>query len=203
MGFGLMPALFGEPALAIMISAGIMDLLVLMPFALLTASRGQSAQGMAAFISGVKGVGRNPLSIAIAAGLAVSLLHVPIPKPVDEFLRLLGSSAGPVALFAIGVFVYRPVPIRADPGSWALIVAKLVVHPLLMWLIASRLLGLSQGTTAVMTVVAALPAAGTAFLFVERHGGNVDRVASAILLSTALSFATITVLTAWLRYLGG
>jgi predicted permease len=203
MGFGLMPALFGEEALAIMIAAGIMDLLVLMPSALLTGSRGQSAQGMTALIEGLKGVGRNPLFLAIAAGLAVSLLHIPIPKPVDEFLRLLGSSAGPVALFAIGVFVYRPVPIRADLGSWLLIAAKLVLHPLLMWFIASALLGLPRTTAAVMTVVAALPAAGTAFLFVERNGGNVDRVASAILLSTALSFVTITVLTGWLRSLGG
>jgi malonate transporter len=202
MGFGLLPALFGKEGVAIMISAGVMDLLVLMPFALLVASRSQSTSGLAAFVTGLKGVARNPLFVAIAAGLACSLLHVPIPRPIDEFLRLLGSSAGPVALFAIGVFVYRPGPVRADIGTWGLIGVKLILHPLLMWLVTTFVIGLPPSTTAVMTVVAALPAAGTAFIFVERNGGNVDRVASAILLSTALSFVTITALVGWLRSAG-
>src|SRR5690606_31578305 len=60
MGAGLLPALFGEQALAIMIAAGIMDLLVLMPLALLVASRQQGTGGAAALRNGLKGVGRNP-----------------------------------------------------------------------------------------------------------------------------------------------
>src|SRR5690606_6061615 len=151
----------------------------------LVASRRQATHGLAALASGFRGVVRNPLFLAIVAGLVVSLLRIPIPAPVDGFLRLLGSSAGPVALFAIGVFVYRPGPVRADRGCWVLVAARLVLHPALAWFVAAVVLGLPRATTAVMTVVAALPAAGTAFLFVERNGGNVDRVASAILLSTA------------------
>ncbi len=199
MGFGLLPALFGKDGVAIMISAGVMYLLVLMPFALLVASRAQSGGGMAAFFGGLASVARNPLFIAIAAGLATSLLQLKLPRPVDEFLRLLGSSAGPVALFAIGVFVYRPGPARADTASWVLIVIKLIVHPLLMWGVTTHVFGLPPTTAGVMTVVAALPAAGTAFIFIERNGGDVDRVANAILLSTALSFVTVTALVSWLR----
>lgn len=202
MGFGLLPALFGKDGVAIMISAGVMDLLVLMPFALLVASRAQSGSGLAAFFGGLASVARNPLFIAIAAGLACSVLQLKMPKPVDEFLRLLGSSAGPVALFAIGVFVYRPGPVRADPGSWVLVAVKLILHPLLMWGMTTYVVGLPPTIAGVMTVVAALPAAGTAFIFIERNGGNVDRVANAILLSTALSFVTITALVSWLRSAG-
>lgn len=198
MGFGMLPALVGEAALAAMIAAGMMDLLVLMPLALLVAARDRvgtgGASGRTILISSLKGVARNPLTLAIAAGLAVSLLHLPLPGPIDEFLRLLGSSAGPVALFAIGVFVYRPGPVRIDAGAWLIIAAKLILHPTLVWLIAGPILSLAPTTVATMAIIGALPAAGTAFLFAERNGGNVDRVASAILLSTALSFITITVL---------
>lgn len=203
MGFGLMPALFGETALATMIAAGIMDLLVLMPLALLVASRQNASGGWGALGMGLKAVAHNPLFIAILGGLAMSLLHLKIPGPIDEFLRLLASSAGPVALFAIGVFVYRPGPVRLDVASVWLIAVKLLFHPLLMWCVGAWVLGLDHDVLAVVTVTAALPAAGTAFIFVERHGGNVDRVATAILLSTALSFVTITGLTAWLRASGG
>jgi predicted permease len=80
-----------------------------------------------------------------------------------------------------------------------LITVKLVVHPLLMWFVGAWVLRLDHDTLAVVTATAALPAAGTAFILVERNGGNVDRVASAILLSTVFSFVTITGLTAWLR----
>ncbi|WP_418320319.1 AEC family transporter [Piscinibacter sakaiensis] len=203
MGFGLMPALFGERAIATMIAAGIMDLLVLMPVALLVASRQNATGSLGALAAGLKTVARNPLFIAIVIGLALSLLQVKIPGPIDEFLRLLASSAGPVALFAIGVFVYRPGPVRADVVSWWLIAVKLLVHPLLMWVVGAWILQLDRETLAVATATAALPAAGTAFILVERNGGNVDRVASAILLSTVLSFVTITGLTAWLRAAGG
>ncbi|MFM2121402.1 MAG: hypothetical protein RL722_2870, partial [Pseudomonadota bacterium] len=134
MGFGLLPALFGEQAIGTMIAAGIMDLLVLMPVALLMASRQQAAGGLRALVQGLTAVARNPLFIAILGGVALSLLHVQIPKAVDEFLRLLGSSAGPVALFAIGVFVYRPGPVRVDLTSWWLITVKLLIHPLLIWM---------------------------------------------------------------------
>ncbi|MEY4751788.1 MAG: hypothetical protein RIQ60_4002 [Pseudomonadota bacterium] len=203
MGFGLMPALFGERAIATMIAAGIMDLLVLMPVALLVSSRQHTAGGLGAVAAGLKAVARNPLFVAILSGLTLSLLHVKIPGPIDEFLRLLASSAGPVALFAIGVFVYRPGPVRVDVASVWLITVKLLVHPLLMWSVGAWVLKLDSATLAVVTVTAALPAAGTAFILVERNGGNVDRVASAVLLSTALSFLTITGLTAWLRAGGG
>lgn len=199
MGFGLMPALFGERALAAMVAAGMMDLLLLVPISLLVASRQQASGGLDALATGLKAVARNPLFLAIVSGLAVSLLHLRIPAPVDEFLRLLGSSAGPVALFAIGVFVHRPGPVRPDGAGVGLIALKLLVHPALMWMVGAWLLRLDPPTLAVVTATAALPAAGTAFLFVERNGGNVDRVTSAILLSTVLSFVTITTLTAWLH----
>ena len=143
MGFGLMPALFGERAIATMIAAGIMDLLVLMPVALLVASRQNATGSLGALAAGLKTVARNPLFIAIVSGLALSLLQVKIPGPIDEFLRLLASSAGPVALFAIGVFVYRPGPVRADVASWSLIAVKLLVHPLLMWLVGAWILQLT------------------------------------------------------------
>lgn len=176
---------------------------MLMPVALLVASRQHATGRLGALAAGVKTVTRNPLFIAIVSGLALSLFHLRIPGPIDEFLRLLASSAGPVALFAIGVFVYRPGPVHADLSSWWLIVVKLLVHPLLMWLVGTWVLQLDRYTLAVVTATAALPAAGTAFILVERNGGNVDRVASAILLSTIFSFFTITGLTAWLRAGGG
>ncbi|MFK7966584.1 MAG: AEC family transporter [Burkholderiaceae bacterium] len=202
MGFGLIPALFGPEAIATLISAGLADLLILMPLGLLVASRQNLDQGQNTALASLLGVSRNPLIWAISAGLAASLVNLPIPTAIDEFLRLLGTAAGPVALFSIGVSLYRPQSASAHSDTWILVVTKLVFHPLVMWIVAYHLFSLERQIAAIMTVMAALPAAGTAFLFTERHGGDVDRVAGLIMITTALAFVSFTVTVALLGVKG-
>ncbi len=192
MGFGLIPALFGKEAIGLMISAGFVDLLIMMPLGLLIASRESVTPGQSAALAGLLGVSKNPLVWAILAGLAASLVSLPIPFFIDEFLRLLGTAAGPVALFSIGVSLYRPGRSSAHTDTWILVVTKLIMHPLLMWILTYQFLGFDRTVAATLTVMAALPAAGTAFLFTERHGGDVDRVAGVIMITTALAFFTFT-----------
>ncbi len=192
MGFGLIPALYGADAIGLLISAGLADLVIMMPLGLLVASRQHLNKGQNAALAGLLGVSRNPLIWAISAGLLVSLIRIPVPFAIDEFLRLLGTAAGPVALFSIGVSLYRPNRATLHTDTWVLVVTKLAFHPLLMWIVSWQILGMPREAATVMTVMAALPAAGTAFLFSERHGGDVDRIASLILITTALAFVSFT-----------
>lgn len=192
MGFGLIPALYGTEAISILISAGLADLIIMMPLGLLVASRHSHDKSQNAALAGLLGVSKNPLIGAIVAGLIVSLLHIPIPVFADEFLRLLGTAAGPVALFSIGVSLYRPGRASAHTDTWILVVTKLALHPLLMWIVTYQLLDMDRLVATVLTVMASLPAAGTAFLFTERHGGDVDRIAGIILITTAAAFFTFT-----------
>lgn len=188
MGFGLMPAIFGPEAIGLMIGAGLADMIVLMPLGLFIASRHGLSSGQNAVLAGLLGVTRNPLVWGITAGLLVLLTGLPVPDPIDEFLRLLGTAAAPVALFSIGVSLYRPGRARTQSDTWILVVTKLVMHPLLMWICTAQIFGFDIKTAAVLTSMSALPAAGTAFLFSERHGGDVDRIAGVILITTALAF---------------
>lgn len=192
MGFGMIPAILGPQAIGTMIAAGMADLLVLMSVALAVASREQASEGRRAVLAGLLSVTRNPLMWAIVGGLLMSLLDLQAPKAIDEFLRLLGTAAGPVALFSIGVSLYRPKPLKTRSDTWILVVAKLVLHPLLAWIVAVNVFGLPAETAVTIALVAALPAAGTAFLFTEKHGGDIDRVAAVIMISTALAFVTFS-----------
>ena len=194
MGVALLPALLGERAIATLMAAGIADLLVVVSVALALAAR--ASDGSGSFLQPVRdaltGVARNPLIWAIAAGMVASALSVRLPVAIDEFLRLLGTAAGPVALFAIGVSLYRPQRARIG-GETAIIVAtKLVAHPLLCLAIAVFLFGVDREAARVLMLMAALPAAGTAFLFAERHGANDERIAGIILVSTVIAFFSFT-----------
>src|SRR4051812_5439275 len=104
----------------------------------------------------------------------------------------------PCALFAIGVSLVR---INA-PLSSAIVAlpvsGKLLLHPLIAWLIMSAFnIDTFAKTVAVLT--AALPTAGWAFILAQRYDADASRVSAVILFTTALSFATVSGLVWWLQ----
>ena len=75
--------------------------------------------------------------LALVAGLAWSGSGFPLPRMLDTFTGMLSGAATPCALFALGTSLaaYR---IDADPGStFAMVGFKLIVHPVVVWLLAS------------------------------------------------------------------
>lgn len=194
MGFALIPAILGDEAIGVLIAAGMADLVLVVSLALAIATR--EGRGDDHWITAVKGalqgIGRNPLIWAILVGLVASATGLALPFAIDEFLRLLATAAGPVALFAIGLSLYRPGQMRLEPITVIIVSIKLLVHPALAWAVATWLLRLSSAETAVLVLMAALPAAGTAFLFAERQGANADRIAAIIMLSTVVAFASFS-----------
>ena len=115
-------------------------------------------------------------------------------------LAMLAGAASPVALFTIGAVLARSQMNQQEyvpPGQYVPIaLAKLVVHPLLVWCVgrAAMALGvdLSPFTLTVMVLLAALPSASNVALLVERFGSHGGRVARIILVSTALAFLSFS-----------
>ena len=70
---------------------------------------------------------------------------------------------------------------------------KLVVHPLIVWLLCTQVFGLDALTTGVATMMAAVPVGATVFVIAHQYGSFVGPVSSAILISTGLSAATLAV----------
>ena len=199
MGLPLFPTLLGPRALATMIAAGMADLTVIISAGLALASLGDQAGGgiRSALRGALRHIVRNPLIWAVLCGAVFSAYALRFPTPVEEFIRLLGQAAGPVALFTIGVSLYRP-SVRVMRGNvMTITAAKLILHPLLTGLIATSLFGLSTLETHTIVLGAALPAGGSTFLFAERQGADADRIAAVILISTALAFISFSVLCWW------
>ncbi len=196
MGIPLIPALLGRAALAPLIAAGMADLLVLTSMALALASLGNRRKGgvRAALTGASVHVLKNPLAWAVIVGAMVSAFALRLPVPMDQFARLLGEAAGPVALFTIGASLYRPGTPVGGAAVLLITTAKLVVHPFLAAVVAIFVFRLTQLEVHTLILMAALPVGGTVFLFAERQGANAERIAAAILLSTALAFATFTIL---------
>jgi len=196
MGFALLPAILGKAALAPLIAAGMADLLVLVSLALaLSALQDHHGADFGVALAGVLArVAKNPMIWSVIAGGAFSAAQLELWQPADHLTKLLGEAAVPVALFTIGVSLYRPGTRAARVDVLVIAAAKLLAHPYLAALVAVYVFHLPQLEMRTLVLAAALPVAGTVFLFAERQGANAERIAASILVSTALAFFSFTAL---------
>ena len=194
LGLPMMIALFGDAGAVPIVLALIVDLLVLLPLAilLLEAGRGDAA-GFGRLLLAFKGVAMNPIVLSIAAGVVLSASGLGmIAAPIDSFAEFIGAAAGPCALFALGASLVG-TRIASDTGEVAfLTVAKLIVHPLLVWFLMGPVFGFKPAVVAAGTLIAALPIAGNLFIFAERYQVNVARASSAILFSTLFAVVSFS-----------
>lgn len=182
MGVPLLVALLGERAAAPVILAIVADLVVV------------SSVGLAMVHAGaLSRILINPLLVSMLLGAAFSGLQWTLPVPLAEIVRLLGLAAGPCALFAIGLSLVRPdAPLRS-PILAVPVAAKLLLHPLIVWIVMSAF-GLDAFTTKVAVLTAALPSAGWVFIFAVRYEADAGRISATILLTTALAFVSLSLL---------
>lgn len=140
---------------------------------------------------------KNPLVIAIAAGFAMALMDWNLPGPVDTFTGLLGRAAGPVAMFTLGA-VLAGQPLSDGLGEAVFVaVFKLALYPALIWASMS-VFGISGDWRLAATLAGALPVAAVFFVIAERHKAMPARASTTVLVTTAISMATLTALIAWL-----
>jgi hypothetical protein len=147
------------------------------------------------------GLVKNPMIVAIVAGLAVSALDLTLPEPATRFLVLLGNAATPGALFAIGASLATKSAERLAVAGW-LTMAKLLLHPAAVALCALWIFDVAPYPAAVMIAAAALPVAGNIYILARHYGVAPQRVSAAILLSTALSILTLPAIIAWVLTFG-
>ncbi|MCK0095966.1 AEC family transporter [Yoonia sp. F2084L] len=142
------------------------------------------------------GLIKNPMIVSISLGLLVSANNVPIPGPVNEFLTLLGAAATPGALFAIGASLATKSAERVAIAGW-LSFCKLVLHPTAVAVAALYVFSIDPYAAGVMIAAAALPVAGNVYILAQHYGVAPTRVSASILLSTAASVVTVSLVIAW------
>ena len=200
-GFLALPlvfAAFGEMAAGPLAIALIVDLVILIPLsiALLEIGRG-SGKTAEILASTLRGVLLNPFILSIAGGVALSASGIGLPAPLARFTDFLGAAAGPTALFALGMTLAGR---RVEGGRAAIVTMsalKLVAHPVLLFVLLAFVFAVDPAVTAIAVVIAAMPVAGNVFVIAERYGVLVRRTSAAILVSTAIAVATVSV-TLWL-----
>jgi predicted permease len=192
LGVPMLVLLMGERAIGPVMLVLAVDLVVFgsLIVILITGSRdGRMSLGVLRTV----GVGllKNPMIVSIVLGLAWSGLNLPLPRPLNEFVSLLGAAATPGALFAIGASLASKSAERMQVAGW-LTFAKLILHPLAVAFAALVLFPVDPYSASVMIAAAALPVAGNVYILAQHYGVAPHRVSASILISTALSVVTVS-----------
>ncbi|MEM9855599.1 MAG: AEC family transporter [Pseudomonadota bacterium] len=194
--------LLGDAAIGPVMMVLAIDLIVFgsLIVILITGSRdGRMSLGILKTVG--RGLITNPMIVSISLGLIWATTGYPVPEPIDETLAILGSAATPGALFAIGAsLATKAVNKIAVTGYLSFF--KLIVHPAAVAYAALFMFPVEPFAAGVMIAAAALPVAGNVFILAQHYQVAPSRVSATILMSTALSVVTVSVVIGWVSEMG-
>jgi predicted permease len=143
---------------------------------------------------------RNPLAVGSLIGLLLALTGIKLPVFLSAPLTLVGGIAVPSMLLAYGISLrLGPPPGAGEPTIQIATLAtlKLVVQPIVAYLIGAYAVGLAGHNLLAVTVIAALPTAQNIFTFALRYDRGVILARDMIFVTTLLSVPVILIIT-WL-----
>ncbi|MFL6045559.1 MAG: AEC family transporter [Propionibacteriaceae bacterium] len=143
---------------------------------------------------------RNPLAVGSLVGLALALTGIKLPMIINAPLTLIGGMAVPAMLLVFGISLrLGPRPGAGEPPIQigTLVLIKLIVQPIVAYLIGAYLVGLTGHNLLAVTVIAALPTAQNVFTFAMRYDRGVILARDTIFVATVLSVPVILIIT-WL-----
>ena len=194
MGPGLALATLGPTAavpVALIFCFDTLLLFSLVPFLMALASPNQKSIGATA-VEVITRIVTHPLVLATAAGVASAAIHFHPPIALERLLQFLQNAAAPCALFTLGVTVALR-PLKKMPWEVPFLTGvKLILHPLLAFLLLSLFAVSDQTWVSTAVLMAALPPALNVFVFARQYDTWVEQASGAVLIGTLVSVATLT-----------
>ncbi|KAB0266162.1 AEC family transporter [Microvirga brassicacearum] len=133
----------------------------------------------------------HPFNVATMLGISASYFHLSLPQAADQMVTWLSGAAAPCALFILGVTVAMRPLWRIPEGVPALVVIKLIVHPVLIWLVLSAIGDFGPVWTYAAITMAALPPALNIFVVATQYNVGVERASACVLIGTLASMVTL------------
>ncbi|MDI9313170.1 MAG: AEC family transporter [Hydrotalea sp.] len=211
LGFPVLLVVFGEQGMLPAIQAVFIQQAVIMPLLLSTLqfdlavrrgfSHGNRQTTVIEIIRAGLSVVKNPIVLSVAAGVVFSYFNVDMPSALTNFFNLASGALNVVALFAIGVFMAQSkfiYKLSVVQESWWVVILKIIVMPLLAWVIVTLVFPyLDSMHAAVVVIIAALPSAGSIMLLAQRFGIRKKRTMLEYHLTTLASAVTLSIILAY------
>jgi hypothetical protein len=197
MGFPLALAALGSEALLPTTIATIITVCVIFGGAIILIEIGlQAERGSRRLILKVtRSLVLNPLLLSPFLGALVPVFGLTIPAPVESILKMLGGTASPCALVALGLFLAQKRAASAAGDMMTgtlLIICKLILQPVTAFLLARFVFDLAPLMTKTAVLISALPTGTGPFMLAEYYRREADMTSKVILVSTILSIFSVS-----------
>jgi predicted permease len=199
MGIPIIVAALGEDALPPLLAIIALHSAILLPLAGVLVEMDAAGSGrrrpLAILAATLGRTLRNPIIMSILVATLWRVSRLPVPAPLDELLRLLGSAATPLALICLGGVLPSLGALAPDAGALIGTVLKLVGLPALVWAIG-RYAHLPDLPLKVAILVGGMPTGANAFLLARRDEGLAGASAAIVMATTLLSAISLA---GWLQ----
>lgn len=133
---------------------------------------------------------RNPLIIAIFAGVVFSLAKIPL-GPVLDAAAMLGQTAGPLAIFALGTFIFGSFSFAELEHSLVFALFRLIVLPAVTFLLLIFWLKPTGQLHEFLFLQSGIPAAISLAVFAERYNFRVATISNFVVVTSLGSFVIL------------
>jgi malonate transporter len=135
---------------------------------------------------------RNPVLMAIAAGLLVNISGIPVHDGIVTFIKFTGAAAAPAALFSLGIILAGTKVTSVDYAALTTTGLKVILHPLVAWLLFTRLVDIQPIWRDPALLVAAGPCGAMPFVLALQYKVRAESIGIAIIYSTIASLFTLS-----------
>lgn len=133
----------------------------------------------------------NPMILGTAVGLVLASTGWHLPSLVAEPLHLIAGAAIPAILIAFGMSLGTSRPLNPADGRRPDILVttgfKLILHPLIAYLLGHFALGMDGAALFAVVVAASLPTAQNVYVTAQRYQVGVAVAKDTVLLTTVLA----------------
>ena len=135
---------------------------------------------------------RNPLIWACAIGLAINVIHLPLPKIWHQVADALGGSSLAIGLLVTGAGLQLQGFLRPSLAASLGVIFKLILMPAIAIALA-LMFGLSGINLVIVAACAAVPTSPSAYVMARQMGGDAPLLAQIITLQTILAAVTMPI----------
>lgn len=196
-GFPIIYFLFGNKALIPFSLTLVVENLIMLPLLLTLAdmsNRESKGSLKRTVIETTKNLAKNPIVISIVLGMLCSGLNWRPPETAVRIIDILASTVTGVALFTIGGGLVGVKLSGMKQAISLVMLAKLVLHPLIVMLCLMGWFELDPTMSAVAVILASMPMFGVYAVIGQRY--NLGGMCAAVLLpTTLLAMVTVSVMT--------
>ncbi len=194
-GLALMPALFGQPGLALgaLAAAAVIPLSNFSSVAVLTAYASHTklrwtAVGLALI--------RNPFVLSCSFALLAKAIGLQLPGTIIQVLELIGRAALGVALLSVGAGLRLNYVTDTKAATIVATVLKLLILPVFMW-IWTEILGVDGLARAVAILAGSVPTSAAAYILARQLGGDGPLMANIMTFQVICAAITLPFIISW------